>query len=33
MVYKPFCELSYREASFEIVKAVKSSLNNNKALK
>ena len=33
MVYKPFCELSYREASFEIVKAVKSSLNNNKAPK
>jgi len=26
MVYKPFCELSYREASFEIIKAVKSSL-------
>ena len=33
MVYKSFYELSYSEASFEIVKAVKSSLNNNKALK
>ena len=33
MIYKPFYELSYREASFEIIKAVKSSLNNNKAPK